>query len=110
MIDHAHDLAVVFYGADFAGLFARRRPAVVDVEIRVILGAIDDEVLDRRAMAAVRVARFTSGQDVRADDRLITLEAMGPTMPIGTAFKVLENPRRVNDGLESEALLGSATV
>ena len=110
MIDHAHDLATVFYGPDFASLFTRVRPAAAEVEVRLILGAVDEEALERRAYAAVRTARFPVGPDVRADDKLVALESAGPDVPIGSAFKVLENPRRVNDGLELEALLGSATA
>lgn len=110
MIDHAHDLAAVFYGPDFATPFLRVRPVADDVTVMVILGAVDEEVLERRAVAAVRTARFVAGQDVRVDDKLVAVQAAGAEVPIGTAFKVLERPRRVNDGLEVEALLGSATA
>lgn len=110
MIDHALDLATVFYGPDFATLFKRVRPLADDLEVMVIFGAVDEEVLEGRAVAAIRTARFVAGQDVRADDKLIALEAAGPDVPVGTAFKLLDKPRRVNDGLELEALLGSATA
>jgi hypothetical protein len=110
VIDHTHDLATVFYGPDFAIPFSRVRPVAADVTVMVILGAVDEEVLERRAIAAVRTARFMAGQDVRADDRLVALQADGVDVQIGTTFKVLEKPRRVNDGLEVEALLGSATA
>ncbi|WP_390342363.1 hypothetical protein ACFJIS_19000 [Variovorax boronicumulans] len=110
MIDHAHDLAAVFYGPDFAAPFLRQRPAADAVTVMAILGTVDDEVLESRAVAAIRTARFVAGQDVRADDKLIAMTAFGPDVPVGTAFRVLEKPRRVNDGLELEALLGSATA
>lgn len=110
MIDHAHDLATVFYGPDFASPFMRVRPLADDLEVMVILGAVDHEALEGRAVAAVRTARFVAGQDVRADDRLVAVAAVGVEVPAGTAFRLLEKPRRVNDGLELEALLGSATT
>lgn len=110
MLDFADDLSAVFYGADFATPFTRQRPAALDVTVMAIIGAVDDEVLDARAMAAVRVVRFAAGQDVRADDRLVAQQAAGPEVPAGTAYRVLDVPRRVNDGLELEALLGSATA
>jgi len=110
MIDHTHDLAAVFFGSDFASLFARVRPAAANVDVMVILGAVDQQVLEGRSVAAVRTARFAAGQDVRADDKLIALEPAGPDVPTGTAFRLLENPRRETDGREVEALLGSATA
>lgn len=110
MIDHAHDLAAVFYGPDFATLFKRVRPAAADLDLRLILGTVDGEVLEGRSIAAARTGRFIAGQDVRADDKLVALEDGGPGVPIGTAFRLLEVPKKVNDGLEVEALLGSATA
>jgi hypothetical protein len=110
MLDLADDLASVFFGADFATPFTRQRPAAADVTVLVIIGAVDGEALEGRAMAATRVAHFAAGQDVRADDKLIAQQAAGPDVPAGTAFRVLDTPRRVNDGLELEALLGSATA
>jgi hypothetical protein len=110
VIDHAHDLAAVFYGPDTATPFTRVRPSADDVTVMVILGTVDDEALDARAIVAVRVARFVAGQDVRADDKLVAQAAVGPEVPVGTAFKVLDRPKRVNDGLELEALLGSASA
>lgn len=108
MIDFAHDLAAVFYGSDFATRFLRLRSAVDDLEVMVILGTQDDEVLDGRARASTRAARFVAGQDVRADDRLVALEAAGVGVPAGSTFKVIEQPMRVNDGNELETLLSSA--
>lgn len=110
MLDLANDLSAVFFGPDFATPFTRQRPAAADVTVMCIIGAVDDEVLDTRAMAAVRVAHFAAGQDVRADDTLVAQAAAGPEVPAGTAYRVLDMPRRVNDGFELEALLGSATA
>lgn len=108
MLDLADDLRDVFFGADFAVPFTRRRLAADDVTVQLILGTVDDEALDGRAMSAVRVAHFAAGQDVRADDKLLAQQAVGPDVPAGTAYRVLDTPRRVNDGLELSALLGSA--
>jgi hypothetical protein len=110
VIEHALDLAAVFYGPDFAPLFKRVRPSAADLDVRLILGTVDGEVLEGRSLAATRTARFVAGQDVRADDKLVAVEDGGPGVPIGTAFRLLEAPQRVNDGLEVEALLGSATA
>jgi hypothetical protein len=110
MIDFADDLSRVFFGADFATPFTRQRPGVADVTVMAIVGAVDSDALEGRAMSAVRSAHFAAGQDVRADDKLIAQQAAGPDVPAGTAYRVLDTPRRVNDGLELEALLGSATA
>lgn len=110
MIDHAHDLATVFYGPEFATHFRRVRPSAADVDVMVIVSAVDEEALEGRVVTAVRTARFVAGQDVRADDVMVAMQAIGVEVPVGTAFRLLEKPRRVNDGLELEALLGSATL
>ena len=110
MLDLAADLQTVFFGTDFATPFTRLRPAAGDVTVVAIIGAVDDQVLEGRAMAAVRVARYAAGQDIRADDKLVAQQALGLDVPAGTAYRVLDTPRRVNDGLELEALLGSATA
>lgn len=109
MIDFADDLAAVFFGADFASPFTRQRPGVADVTVMAIVGAVDSDALEGRAMSAVRSAHFAAGQDVRADDRLIVQQTSFQIVA-GTAYRVLDTPRRVNDGLELEALLGSATA
>lgn len=109
MLDLAGDLASVFFGADFATPFTRQRPGVADVRLNAIVGAVDSDALESRAMSAVRTAHFASGQDVRADDKLIVQQTSFQVVA-GTAYRVLDTPRRVNDGLELEALLGSATA
>jgi len=110
MLDLEADLANVFFSTDFAAPFTRQRPGADGVTVMVILGAVDQEALDGRVMSAVRTARFAGGQDVQSGDSLIAQQAAGPDVPMGTAFRVLDTPRRVNDGLELEALLGSATA
>ena len=109
MLNLHADLAAVFFGPDFAAPYTRRRPAAPDVTIMVATGAVDEQALDGRAMSAVRVAHFAAGQDVRADDKLIAQQDSAD-VPAGTAYRVLEMPRRINDGLELQALLGSATA
>lgn len=108
MLDLEADLSAVFFGADFATPFTRQRPDVADVTVMAIVGAVDRDALEGRAMSAVRSAHFAAGQDVRAADKLIAQQVAGPDVPAGTAYRVLDTPRRVNDGLELEALLGSA--
>ena len=70
--------------------------------------ARDAEALDGRAMAATRAVRMPATQDVRADDVLVAAQAIaGHGIAQGARFRVLDNPQRVNDGMEMEALLGS---
>jgi len=107
MIDHARDLAEVFFGEEFAIRFVRLRSATEDIEVRAILGSVDDDALEGRVVAAARTVHFAAGQDVRVGDQLRALEDGGPDVPIGTTFKLLDTPRRVNDGNEMRALLGS---
>lgn len=111
MHQHLHDdLAAVFYGGDFAVTFTRYRPGVAHVDVQAILGIADEEVLEGRALAAARTVQIPSTQDVRADDVLIAAHDMpGAGIVAGQHFRVLDMPRRVGDGLEMEALLGSAT-
>ena len=108
MIDLAQDMDAVFFGPDFATPMLRQRESADDIEFPAILGVLDEEALDGRALAATRVARFSACHDVRADDLLVT-QANAIGVPPGTAFRVLDNPRRGNDGYEMEALLGSVT-
>lgn len=110
MLDLADDLSSVFFSADFATPFTRQRPAASDVTVMAIIGAVDQEALEGRTMSAVRTAHFAAGQDVCAGDKLLAQQAAGADVPAGTAYRVLDTPRRVNDGLELEALLGSATA
>lgn len=108
MLDLEEDMATVFYGTDFATTFTRQRPLVADVDVAVIFGVVDAEALDGRAIAATRKVQMPVTQDVRADDVLLAVQAIpGLGIAVGARFRVLDNPRRVNDGMEMEALLGS---
>ncbi len=108
MLDLEDDMRGVFFSADFAARFQRTRTGQAVKQVVGILGIADDEALEGRAMAAARTLRLPSYSDVRADDVLQALDDM-PSLgvPAGTRFKVLDQPRRVNDGAEMEALLGS---
>ena len=108
MLDLDNDMATVFYGADFTATFTRQRAATADVNVVLIFGVVDEEALDGRAMAASRLVRMPATQDVRADDVLVAVHAIpGQGIAVGARFRVLDNPQRVNDGMEVEALLGS---
>lgn len=111
MLDLEEDMATVFYGPDFAVTFTRQRPSVADVDVTVIFGVVDVEALDGRAMAATRKVQMPVTQDVRADDVLVAKAAIpGHGIAVGARFRVLDNPQRVNDGMEMEALLGSVSA
>lgn len=109
MIDPAADLAAILAAPDFAKSFRRIRPLAEPVDVRMIVGTVDEEALQRYALSCVRKALFAAGSDVRVDDEILALEAVDINIPEGTMLKVLDIPQRVNDGLEVEALLGSAT-
>lgn len=111
MLDLEEDMATVFYGSDFATTFTRQRPSVADVDVTAIFGVVDEEALEGRAMAATRKVQMPVTQDVRADDVLVAKAAI-PALNIaaGARFRVLDNPQRVNDGMEMEALLGSVSA
>lgn len=108
MLDLDRDLREVFYGDDFALAFSIARQGVVVGSAAGILGVIDDEALDGRVFAAERTVRLPSMHELRERDVLIVL-ADEPTIGvrIGDRFRVLAEPKRVNDGSEMEALLGS---
>lgn len=110
MLDLEEDMATVFYGPDFATTFTRQRPSVADVDVVLIFGVVDKEALEGRAMAATRKVQMPVTQDVRADDVLVAKEAIPAlSIAVGARFRVLDNPQRVNDGMEMEALLGSVS-
>ena len=110
MLDLEEDMAAVFYGPDFATTFTRQRPSVADVDVVLIFGVVDEEALDGRAIAATRKVQMPATQDVRADDVLVAVQAIpGQNIAAGARFRVLDNPRRVSDGMEMEALLGSVS-
>lgn len=109
MLDLEIDMATVFFGTDFAATFTRQRPLVADVDVMAIFGVADEEALDGRVIATARSLRMPCTADVRVDDVLVAAQAI-PDMgvAVGDRFKVLDEPRRLNDGMELEALLGSA--
>lgn len=108
MLNLEDDMAAVFYGADFTATFLRQRALVPDAEVALILGIADEDALEGRAIAAVRTARMPATADVRADDVLVAVHAIpGLGIAMGTSLRVLDQPQRVNDGMELEALLSS---
>jgi hypothetical protein len=108
MLDLAEDLSTVFYGPDFTAIFTRQRPAVVDVQVAVIIGVADADALDGRAIATTRTVLMPATADVKADDVMVAVQEIpGTGITAGQRFKVLDVPRRVVDGMEMEALLGS---
>ena len=109
MLDLETDMATVFFGTDFAATFTRQRPLVADVDVMAIFGIADEEALDGRVIAAARTLRMSATSDVRADDVLVAAQAIpGMGVAMGDRFKVLDEPSRTTDGMELEALLGSA--
>lgn len=111
MLNLEEDMASVFYGSDFATTFTRQRPSAADVNVTVIFGVLDEEALDGRAIAATRSVRMPATQDVCADDVLVATQSIqGQNITTGARFRVLDNPQRVNDGMEMEALLGSVSA
>ncbi|GKS96947.1 hypothetical protein [Acidovorax sp. SUPP2825] len=111
MLDFEDDMANVFFGSDFAGRFLRHRAGAESKIIVGIFGVADEEALEGRVIAAARVLRGPAVSDVRADD---VLEAVDPIPSLdvlaGARFKVIDQPKRVNDGAEKEALLGSVSA
>lgn len=108
MLGLQEDIAAVFFGADFASPFTRLRPLAPDVEVVGILGVTDEDALDGRAIASTRTLRMPATADVRADDVLVAVQAIaGVGVEQGARFRVLDQPLRCNDGMETEALLGS---
>ena len=108
MLDLDRDLREVFYGDDFALAFSIERQGAVVGSAAGILGVIDDEALDSRVFAAERTLRLPSMHELRERDVLIMLaDELTIGVRIGDRFRVLAEPKRVNDGSEMEALLGS---
>lgn len=106
-MDFAADLDRVFFAPPFAFPFLRVRPATAAVDVWLIVGIEDDTVLDGRAVAQRRTAHFAAGKDVRVDDVLVAVRDVSREIRAGDSFRVIEPPRRVNDGMEMEALLSS---
>lgn len=101
----------VFFGPDFALRLTRQRPGVGDQQVLAILAVADEQALDGRSLAATRSALLPASADLRAGDVLVAgpdvAQFEGLPVAAGERLRVLEAPRRVNDGMEQEALLGS---
>lgn len=111
MLDLEDDMAAVFFGTDFAHTFTRQRPGVADVDVVGILGVVDAEALQDRVIATARTLRMPATADVRVDDVLVAVQAVpAQGVAVGARFRVLAPVQRVNDGAESEALLGSVSA
>ena len=109
MLDFEEDMAEVFFSDDFATRFERVRAAAAPLAVAGILGIADEEALEGRVIATVRVLRLPAACDVRVGDVLVALDSMpSQGIEVGARFKVLEPPQRVIDGAEMDALLGSA--
>lgn len=108
MLHLEEDMATVFYGPDFAVTFTRQRAHAADLDVVAIFSVVDADALDGHAIAATRKLQMPAAQDVRAEDVLVAKEAIpDQRIAIGEKFLVLDNPKRVSDGAEMEALLGS---
>ena len=73
MLDLEEDLRAVFHGGDFASDWLRHRQAAPTAPVTGILGMADDDALEGRAVATVRVLRLPAASDLRADDELEAL-------------------------------------
>lgn len=111
MLDLEEDMTEVFFGDDFAARFVRHRAGAAAKDVVGILGIADEEALEGRVVASARQLRAPAVCDVLADDVLEVVDEL-PAFGIkaGTRFRVLDKPRRVNDGAEMEALLGSVSA
>lgn len=109
MLDLDHDMEHVFYGSDFALRLKRVRPGAVDLQLQGIVGVADDEALEGYALATSRTLQCPAVVDLRAEDVLELLEAAPQLgLALGDRLRVLDVPRRLNDGAEQMVLLGSA--
>ena len=99
------DLVALFATSDFAREFVPEDPA--KPAFRAIFGVVDEgDVLDGHATHADRKIHYvTSSAHLRADDVLV--DSGGDGVASGTRWRLLDNPMRVNDGLESVAYLSA---
>lgn len=108
MLDLDHDMQSVFYGPDFALRFKRVRAGVEDLELQGIIGMTDGEALEGHSMATSRTLQCPSVADLRSEDILQLLEAAPQLgLAVGSKFRVLDVPERINDGAEQLVHLGS---
>lgn len=111
----ADDLAVFYDRDGFGTQCARRRSGVDDVLFVGILGAVDELVLDSYAVSAEHSLRYpTADVDLDEGDQVIvdpTRDVDGAVVIVagvvqgGTPYKVRREPWRINDGMETAALL-----
>lgn len=107
----------VFYGPPFGVGCARRRSAVDDIPFRGILGSVDELALEGYAVTAEYGLRYPTAEvDLDEGDRVLVgcnVDADGAVVLVagiaqgGTAYKVRTEPRRINDGAETAAILSS---
>lgn len=98
----------VFFGAEFARMFTRRRTGEPDVYFAGIFGVADAEALDSYAISAQHELHYpTAAVTLKKGDTLI--DSGGQGWPAGTVWLVRETPMRVNDGAESSVLLSRST-
>lgn len=113
----------VFYRRPFGLPCARRRPGVGDVPFWGIPGAVDELALQGYAVSTDYGLRYPSADvDLDTGDRvLIDVETEGdgaeeePVLTLGAAqggtpYRVRAEPKRINDGAETQALLSSVSV
>ena len=111
MLDLDHDMQHVFYGSDFAVRLKRVRAGAVDLELQGIIGVADDEALDGYALATARTLQCPAVIDLNAEDVLELLESAPQLgLALGDRLRVLDVPRRLNDGAEQMVMLGSARL
>lgn len=109
------DMAVFYDPDGFGRPCVRRRPSVADVPFVGILGAVDEIALEGYAVAAEHSLRYPSDavdldegdlvlvgveRDAAGGVRLVDGAAQG-----GVRYRVRTEPRILNDGAESGALL-----
>jgi hypothetical protein len=86
---------VFFDDDDFAVQCTRQRPATADLVFAGIASVADESLLDSHAVMPVHRVLFATAHDVRRGDTLV----------IAAVNYEVERVDRVNDGLESEAVL-----
>lgn len=111
----AGDMHVFYDPKAFGTRCARRRADVDDVLFVGILGAVDEVVLDGFAVTAKRSLRYpTEAVDLDEGDSVLAgIDVDDEGVPIlvdgaaqgGELYRVRREPWRINDGLETAALL-----
>lgn len=97
------DLSVFFDPAVFGVVATRTRLLADPVVFNAIVGLADQDALDGHAIAPLRQIAFATGPDV-IDGDSITLAGTGTRAAFNGVYRV-RRVERVNDGLESRAIL-----